>query len=149
MLRLIEPDFAAARKPYLDDRTPSGFLHLRTLDALLRKCRNLRPKIVTHQIKLGTLILIGRMNCHFRRRQRENQPTMASVHRCKSQNVAQESAVRRSILAVYDHVRSKDHQRRLSQLPRFFHNETIFNSQKSCQAPKQRITASIKEIRVA
>jgi predicted metallopeptidase len=49
-------------------------------DALLRQCRDLRLKIVTHEVEFVPTIFFGGMNCHLRRRQREDQPSVAGVH---------------------------------------------------------------------
>jgi hypothetical protein len=70
------PTSPPAGKPDVGDRTPSGFLHLRTLDALLSECRYLGLQIVTHEIEFvprdGDL-LTGRLFCaelfHFDDRQ--------------------------------------------------------------------------------
>src|SRR5450432_576543 len=110
MLRLIETDFASAGKPDLGDRTPSRFLHVRTPDAFFLECRNLGRQVVTHEIELVPGILLRGMNRHLRRRQRENQPPVASVHGCKSQDVPEESPISHRILAIYDYVCTKDHE---------------------------------------
>src|SRR6266850_1117117 len=110
MLRLVKTDFASAGKPDLDDRTPSGFLHVRTPHTFLPKCRNLGLQIGAHEIEFVPVILFGRMNRHFCRRQREDQPSVASVHRCKSKDVTKEGAISRRILAVYDDMPAKDHE---------------------------------------
>src|SRR5260221_10498855 len=46
---------------------------------------------------------------HFRWGQREDQPAVSGVHGCKTENVAQEGAICRRIVAVYDDVRARDH----------------------------------------
>src|SRR2546422_2372962 len=50
------------------------------------------------------------MHCHFCRRQREDQPSMASVHGRKSEDVPQEGAVSRRMFTVHNHMRTKDHK---------------------------------------
>jgi hypothetical protein len=59
------------------------------------------------------------MYCHFCRRQREDQPSVASVHGSKSEDIPQEGSVSRRILAVYDYMGSKDHPLLLSPRPDF------------------------------
>src|SRR5215813_13050761 len=105
MLWLVETDLASAGKPNFSDRTPSGLLHLRTPDAFFPECRHLRPYIVTHEIEFVPVTVFGGMNCHFCRRQREDQPSMARFHRCKSGDVPQEGAISCRILAVHNYTR--------------------------------------------
>src|SRR5437762_7124076 len=111
MLRLIETHFTSTGEPDHGDGTPSGFLHVRTPDTLRRKCRYLGLEIVTHEIEFVPVILFGGMNCHFRRRQREDEPSMASIHGRESENLAEKGAISRRILAVNDDMGSKDHER--------------------------------------
>src|SRR5437867_5358559 len=73
-----------------------------------RVCRT--ASIVTHEIEFVPVIVFGGMDCYFCRRQREDQPSVASVHGRKSENVPQEGAVSRRISAVHDHMRTKDHK---------------------------------------
>src|SRR5216110_2796087 len=76
MLRLVKTDLASAGKPDSGERSPSFFVNLRTLDALLRKCQHLRGQIVTQKIKLVPVILLAGMERRFRGRKRKNQPSM-------------------------------------------------------------------------
>jgi len=110
MFRLIEAHLATAGEPDLGDRTPSCFLHRRTLDALLAERRDLALQIVTHEIQFVPLTFFGWMNRNFRRRQRENQPSVASVYGRKSQDLAEKGAISCRILAVKDYMGAKDHQ---------------------------------------
>src|SRR5438093_12447442 len=110
MRRLVEADRASAGKPELGDQTPSGFLHVRTPNALRLQCRYLGLQIVTHEIDFVPVVLLGRMNGQFCRRQREDQPSLASVHGWKSKNVPEEEAISSRILAVDNHVRTEDHE---------------------------------------
>src|SRR5713226_9572531 len=116
---LVETHFASAGKPDLDDRTPSGLLRLRTPDALRLERQYLGLEIVTHEIEFVPVTVLGRVDRHFCRRQREDQPTVASVHGSKSEDVPQESSVSSCILAVYDYMGAKDHPLLLSLQPRF------------------------------
>src|SRR5260370_10128323 len=108
MLRLVETDFASARKPDHGDRAPSGFLHFRTTDTLRRECRDLGLQIVTHEIELVLVTLFGGMNRQFCRRQREDEPSVASVHGGESENVPEESTIGIRILVVDVAVRTED-----------------------------------------
>jgi hypothetical protein len=109
MLRLVETYFASARKPNLCDRTPSGLLHRRTLDALLFQRSHLGLKIVAHEIQLVTVFRFSEMNRRLRRRQRENQPPVAGINGCKTQNIPQKRPIRSSVLAVHNYMRTCDH----------------------------------------
>lgn len=115
MLRLVETYIASAGQSNVSDRTPSGLLHLRTPDALRPERQYLRLEVVTHQIKFVPGILVGGMDRYFCRRQREDQPSMASVYRRKSEDVPQESAISRRILTVHNYMRTKDYD--LALLP--------------------------------
>jgi len=99
----------AAGEPDLGDRTPSGFLHVRTPRALLAERGHLGLQVVEHEIELVPNITLGRMNRRFPRRQGEDQPSVAGVHGRKSQDVAKEGAVGRRVPAVDDHMRAEDH----------------------------------------
>src|SRR6266478_1624788 len=109
MLRLIQADFTSAGKTDLCDRTPSGFLHVRHTDTLLSECHDLGLQVVTHEIEFVPLTLVGRVNGHFCRREREDQPPVASVYRGKSKGVPAEGTISRRILAIENDMRTKDH----------------------------------------
>src|SRR5437763_15411520 len=100
MPRLIETHFASTGKPDLGDRTPSGLLYLRTPDALRIQRQYLGLEIVTHQIEFVPVTVLGRVDRHFCRRQREDQPSVAGVHGSKSEDIPQEGSVSSRILAV-------------------------------------------------
>ena len=68
MLRLIQAEFASARKPDSGHRPPSRFLHRRTTDALLLEHRDFGLEVVAHEIQFRPIVLLGRMDRHFRRK---------------------------------------------------------------------------------
>jgi hypothetical protein len=109
MLGLVETYFTSAGKADFAYRPPSSLLHFRTPDALPGERRYLSLQVVTHKIKLVPAVLFGGMNRHFGRGHRENQPTVAGVHGRESEDVAEEGAIRRRILAVDNYVGAKDH----------------------------------------
>jgi hypothetical protein len=111
MFRLVEADLASAGKLDSDDRTPSLFLHRRTLYSFFRECRDLCIEIVTHEIKFVPVVRFRGMNGDLCGRQREDQPAMAGVHGGEPEGVAQEGAVGRCVGAAYDNVCAKDHRR--------------------------------------
>ena len=99
MLRLVETYCASAGKSDVGDRPPPCFLHFRTVDAFLSECRYLGLQIVTHEIEFVSASIFGGMNRHFRRRQREDQPSVAGVHGLKSEAVPEEGPISRRVLA--------------------------------------------------
>src|SRR5579859_1521149 len=109
MLRLVETNHASAWKPDLGGRTPSGFLHVRTPNALLSERPDLGLQVVTHEIELMPVMLFGGMNRRFCWRQREDQPSLAGVHGCQSEDVPEEETISRRILAVHDDMRTNNH----------------------------------------
>src|SRR5258708_11394804 len=92
MRRLIQADFTSARKTDRCDRTPSGFLHVRHADTLLSECHDLGLQVVTHEIEFVSLTLFGRMNGHFCRRKREDQPSVAPASTEASPRVSRQKA---------------------------------------------------------
>src|SRR5262245_44197194 len=109
MLRLIEAHLPSAGKPDVGDRSPPCFLHLRTADALPVERHYLGLQIVAHEVELMSTILFGGMNGHLRWRQREDQPSVASVHGRKSEDLPEKRAISRRIHTVYDYMGAKDH----------------------------------------
>src|SRR6266581_3082521 len=114
MLRLVKTNLAPAGKTDPGERAPSFFVNLRTHGTPLRKGQHLRGQIVTHKIKLVLVILLAGMERRFRGRQREDQPSTAGIHGCKSQNVPEEGAIGSRVLAVYHYVCTGNHTRQCS-----------------------------------
>jgi len=81
MLGLVETQFASPRKPDPGNRAPPLFLDLRTLDALSPKRRDLGLQVGADEEEFVPVIQLGGMNRHFCRREREDQPSAAGVHR--------------------------------------------------------------------
>src|SRR5713226_2111105 len=109
MLRLIKADLASTGKPHLRNGTPSCFLNLRALNALLRQGSHLGFQAVAHEIEFVGTILIGRVECGFRRRQGEDQPAMTRIHRLEPENVTEKGAVRFGVLTVDNYVSARNH----------------------------------------
>jgi hypothetical protein len=55
-------------------------------------------------------MVLGGMNRQFRRRKREDQPSMSGIYERSSQHVPEEGAISHRILAIYDYVSAKDHE---------------------------------------
>jgi len=109
MHRLVKTYFASSRKPKVGDRSPPCILHLRTGNAFLSEFRYLGLQVVTHEVKFVATTLFGGMNRRFRWRQREDQPSAAGVNAGKAEDVPEERAIGRRILAIYDYMGAKDH----------------------------------------
>src|SRR5262245_13249112 len=137
MLGLVAADFTSAGKTDLCDRTPSGFLHIRHADTLLSECDDLRLQIVTHEKQFVPLNLFGRMNSNLCRRQREDEPSVASVHRGKSEDVPTEGAISRRILAVEDYMRTKNHERCLSHFQRWSYDPVSLHADRSLPVERE------------
>jgi hypothetical protein len=54
-------------------------------------------------------ILFGGMDRDFRRRQSEDEPSVAGVNGREAEDIFQEGAISRWVIAVYDDVCAKDH----------------------------------------
>jgi len=109
MLWLVETQLTSAGKRNPGNRTPAFFLYFRTPDALCPERHYLGSQIVAHEIEFVPLFFFGRMNCHFSRRQSEDEPSVAGVHGFESEDVTEECAISSRIPAEYDYVGSKDH----------------------------------------
>jgi S-adenosylhomocysteine hydrolase len=81
-----------------------------TLDAFTCEGRDLRRKIIAHEIELVFAIFFGGMNRALCRRQSEDEPTMTGVNRLKAQDVTEEGSIRLCIFAVNDEMGSKNHR---------------------------------------
>src|SRR5215471_4858958 len=110
MLRLVKADLTSAWKREFTNRTPSGFLYIRTVDALLSEGGHLGPQVFAHEIQFVCVVLIRRMERGFRRRQCEDQPAAARVHGGKSKDVSEKGAISLRVLAVDDDMSANDHR---------------------------------------
>src|SRR5215510_751904 len=110
MLRLVETDLAPAWKMDFGNRTPSGFLHIRTVNAFLSEGRHLGLQIFAHEVEFVYVVSIGRMERGLCRRHREDQPAVAGVDGRKSKDVPKKCAISFRVLAVDNHVSARDHE---------------------------------------
>ena len=72
-------------------------------------CRDLGFHILTHKKEFVSVTVFGGMHRQLCWRQREDQPSMARVYRCKSEDVPEEGTISRLIVAVDDDMCTKDH----------------------------------------
>src|SRR5215510_7922841 len=110
MLRLVETDLAPTWKLDFGNRTPSGFLHIRTADAFLSEGRHLGLQIFAHEVEFMYVVRVGRMECGLRRRHRKDQPAVAGVDGRKSKDVPKKGEISFRVLAVDDHMSARDHE---------------------------------------
>jgi hypothetical protein len=106
---LIEADDTASWQPNAGERTPSLFHHGRTVNALCPKRPNFSREIFAHEIELVLVIHIRRMKSSFGWRQREDQPSMPGIDRCKAEHLAEKLPVRFGVLAVQNYMRARYH----------------------------------------
>src|SRR4029077_8861261 len=106
----VEADLAATGKADPGHGTPPRFFHCRTPDVPLSECGDLSVQVVTQEIEFVPDVLAGGMHGDLCRRQREDQPAAAGIHRWKSENFAQERAISRRVFAVHDDMGTEDHE---------------------------------------
>ena len=102
MERLIDAQIASPRKPHLREQSPgltpdSLTLHLQLLHSRSKLC-----KIISHQVELVDVVLIGWMKGKFGGRKAKDRPTVSNVNVWKLQNVPEEGTICFGILAVDD-----------------------------------------------
>ncbi len=101
MFWLVKPKLAPARKRDLGDGPPSLFVYFGTLDASFAEALHFRLKIVTDQVEFMTAILPRMKGC-LGRREGENQPSVAGVHRAQSEDIAEKGTIGVGIFGVND-----------------------------------------------
>ncbi len=112
VLRLVEADLAAARKPDLRDRTPTRFLDDRASNTLRVEPLHLGREVVAHQVQLRRRS-VRRMHGQLRGREAEDEPTAASIDMLEAEHVAQERPIGVGITTEQDDVRAVDHSHRM------------------------------------
>src|ERR1022692_14857 len=109
MLRLIKADLTSTRKPHLRNGTPSCFLNVRALNALLCEGRHFGFQVVAHEIEVLGANLIGWVYCGFSGGQGEDQPAMTRINGFETEDIAEKCAVRLGVLTVENYVSAKNH----------------------------------------
>jgi hypothetical protein len=110
MVWLVKTNVTSTGQPDPGHRTPPCFFHFRTADALFLERHYQCLQIGAHQIELVPDISFGGMDGQFRRRQREDEPTVPRVNGRKTKDLLEEGPISRRISAVNDHVGTKDHE---------------------------------------
>jgi hypothetical protein len=108
MLRLIKADLSPTRKLHLRNGTPSLFLNVGALNALLCQGSHFNFQIVTHEIEFVSGI-VGRVDCGFCWRQGEDQPAMTGIYKLETEDIAKKCAVPFCVLTVENYVSARDH----------------------------------------
>src|ERR1700736_804906 len=110
MRGLIQPKLPTTGHLDVASFPPACFGNLPTVNTLGLQLLDDFSQIIAHQIKLrARAVTAGWMDREFRGRNRENQPTVARIHRAELQNVLEERPIRIRILAVKKEVSSVDH----------------------------------------
>ena len=84
------------------------------MDALRAEPFHFNFEIIAHQVEFMSVVCLGRVEGRLGRRKAEDQPSITSVRKRESQDVAKKSAIGLRILALDDYVRTIDHKRRYS-----------------------------------
>src|SRR3984885_7577577 len=108
MFRLVKAGPPTTGKLHLRNGTPSLFLNVGALNALLCQGSHFSFQIVTHEIELVSGI-VGRVDCGFCWRQGEDQPAMTGIHKLETEDIAKKCAVRFGIFTVENYVSARDH----------------------------------------
>ena len=109
MLRLIKANATSARKLHFCNGTPPFFLNFRAFHVLLGEGHHFGFQIVAQKIKFVDTIVVGRMECRFRRGQGEDKPAVTGIHGLEAEYVAKKGAVSVGIFAVKNHVSARNH----------------------------------------
>jgi hypothetical protein len=115
MFRLIQSNFAAARKPDGGDYTPPLLVNFRAHNFLSLEPFDGCRQIVAHEVELRVekfipaRFCIGRMHGELGWRQCEYQPSVAGIHRTEREDVGKERSIRIRVFAVEENVGAVDH----------------------------------------
>ena len=110
VLWLIKAYLAASRNGDAGDQAEAGFLNRRALDAFAFEVSDGSSNVIAHQIQFVISLIFGRMYSQLRRRQREDQPSMACIDGRKIEHVAKEDANLFCIMGVNKRVNTGNHR---------------------------------------
>jgi len=109
MFRLVEPDPSATRQLDLGNASPPGLIEWALEgNPFSFQFRGGRLDVLTQEIELVTLLLLGGMERDLGGRKGEDQPTATRIYRVETEHVFEEAAVGLGVPAVDDHVRAGD-----------------------------------------
>lgn len=122
MHRLVNTETAASRQRDAGHPAKGLLMDRLTVNARLGHLLDECIDVITHQIELVDIVLVGRMHGHFRRQQTKDQPTAADIDVWQTDHIAEKCAVGFRIVAVDDRVSANDQTKgdrpRLPPLPR-------------------------------
>jgi hypothetical protein len=110
MLRFVEAYLSSTGQADLRDGAPARLCYRFTLHAFYLQTRYLASEIGAHQIKLMSIVLSSRMHSRLRRRQPENQPTMARIDGPKPKDISKERPVSIGIFRIDNYMRATNHR---------------------------------------
>src|SRR5689334_181067 len=100
VLRLVQPQFAAAGQSDVSQRSPSFFMHFGTADSLAAETGHGGLQVIAHEVELVGAVLFGRMERRLGRRKRENQPAVARIDVREAEHIAEKRAIRLGVFTV-------------------------------------------------
>src|SRR5262245_21842247 len=106
---VVDAQLAAAWERDLGQESPALVGYCAAGYAALLHLADERRDIGTHEVKLVPPVFGCRMHRHFRRRQREDQPSAAHIDVAQFQHVPEKRPVRLGVRAVDDRMRTGQH----------------------------------------
>src|SRR5689334_14353800 len=93
MMRLVEPEIAAAWKANGREETPSFVADGAARDPFRGKTGHLRPQVVAHEIELVSSVAFGGMTGEFRGRRGKDQPSTARIDSGKAKHIFEKGPI--------------------------------------------------------
>jgi hypothetical protein len=109
VLRLVEPDFAAAGEGDGGKSSPALFMDRAALDFARAQGLHRGLQVIAHEVEFVLVVLFVWMERDLGRRERKNQPAVAGVDRSKFENVSKKPAVGLRVFAVDNDMSTSDH----------------------------------------
>ncbi len=109
MARLINSELASARQDQCRERSPFLILDRAARDADRLHFGNESLDVVAHQIQLVDAVLGGGMDGNFRRRESENEPTLADIDTRQSEHILEKTPISLGVSAVDNGMRTDEH----------------------------------------
>jgi len=97
---LVKSNRPATGQGQAGQKTPTFINHFSDDHPFVAQLASCFFNVITHQIQLMTATGLSRVTGHLRRRQSEDQPTVASIHMIEPKNVLEKVAISVSIFRV-------------------------------------------------
>lgn len=104
MLRLVEPELAAARQPDPRHRAPTLLFDGAEGNALCFEPRHVGDEVVSQEEELSTTTVFAGMECDLGGRRAKDEPVAADVDERQIKDVAEEGAIRGGVRSKDDEV---------------------------------------------